>query len=96
MGSQTKDTARVKLYEEYSPDETGLWLVKGADHNYDLHGSHARETIGYFEGRYSDIVEYALELEGTRFLDSWGSDGTITKITPKKIDDLSTKDAANF
>lgn len=77
---------KERLLKEYPEDQYGVWEIRGEDANADLAGSHHMPTLGYFEGKYGEIVEYALELN--RFF-TWGGGGDIRPIKTMKIDEDS-------
>lgn len=90
MNTETLSRVKKRLLESYSPDETGLWRVLGEDPNCDMGGPHIQPELGYFEGRYGDIVMRALILPS--FV-SWGAGGDIKKVAPVKIDAKSVAEA---
>ena len=76
---------------KHSLSEVGVWLVKGEDSNPDMGGSHYQPTLGYFEGKLSDVIRYAVELPGFW---QWGGGGDFIKQDPPvviKIDENSLK-----
>lgn len=83
------DRVRGKLIKQYSGSEVGIWEVLGEDSNCDFGGAHHMPTLGYFKGRYEDVVEYALQLSG---FFQWGSGGNISRIKIHDIDKNSSED----
>jgi hypothetical protein len=71
-----------ELLQAHRATETGLWAIHGEDPNCDLGGYHSNPLLATVEGRYADVVEYALNLKG---FFGWGSGGYIEKIEPTKI-----------
>ena len=61
--------------DDYEKNETGEWLIFGADINPDFHGFHYQAFLGTFNGTYRDAVDHALNTDG--FI-GWGS-GRIRK-----------------
>jgi len=82
------DRVRGKLIKNYPADEIGTWEIRGEDHNCDFGGSHHMPTLGYFNGKYQDVLEYALNLSG---FFAWGSGGDISRITIHDIDSESNE-----
>jgi len=73
---------------KYSNNQQGIWLVKGEDSNPDLHGHHHMPTLGYFEGQYADVVEFAVNLKGFY---AWGSGGSVELISVQTVDPQTAK-----
>ncbi len=67
---------RNRLLAVFPPEEIGVWRIRGEDPNCDMGGYHHMPDLGTFEGRYRDVVEYAINLP--RFFE-WGSGGDIQK-----------------
>ena len=90
MSKEANDTVervRAKLSKLYNTDEDGLWAIHGEDPNCDLGGSHIEPHLETVEGRYGDVLDYALSLPG---FFGWGAGGSIRKITVKKHIDSET------
>ena len=90
MSKETNDTVervRAKLSKLHSADEEGLWAIHGEDPNCDLGGSHVEPHLETVEGRYGDVLDYALSLPG---FFGWGAGGSIRKITVKRRVDAET------
>jgi hypothetical protein len=67
--------------EQYSNNEYGQWIIKGEDPNCDFGGYHHNPILGYAEGKYGDVLEYAKTLKGWN---TWGGGGYLERfITPK-------------
>ena len=81
--SDSKQRARERLLSDYPSTKEGTWLVKGEDANPDWGGSRQIPTLGYFTGRYKDVVDYALNLPN---FFAWGRGGNITEINIRKVD----------
>lgn len=77
--SDRNDHVRIRLFEKYSRDEDGVWEIRGEDPNCDLGGPHHEPHLDTVEGKYADIVEYALTLGG---FFQWGYGGSIKKLRP--------------
>jgi hypothetical protein len=72
----SKENARARLLENYSPDEHGTWKIFGEDQNAELTGPHHEPKLQTVTGTYGNVVEYALTLDG---FFSWGRGGRIEK-----------------
>jgi len=70
------------MRNDYLPTEEGIWEVLGEDTNADLGGSHQPPLLGYYEGTYRDVAEYAKTLRGWV---AWGAGGSIRKIKVMKL-----------
>lgn len=68
---------KESLLKKYPPDKVDIWLIKGEDENPDFGGCHYKPIIGYFKGKYEDIVDYAIN--HPRFF-TWGAGGSIELI----------------
>lgn len=82
-----------KLFENYSPSDYGIWQVLGEDSNADFGGSHYRPTLGYFEGKLEDVVNYAVNIQ--RFW-SWGAGGEITPIKIVEVNENTVAEAVRL
>lgn len=64
-------------------DPFGIWQVFGEDPNCDFGGSHIEPTLGFFEGKRSEVLAYA------KLLPKWitcGDGGRIKRINVTKVD----------
>ena len=78
-------TARVRnrLLGEHDVNERSIWIILGEDPNCDFGGHHLQPELGVVEGKYRDVVDYAIHLHN--FI-SWGAGGNIKKLPkPKAI-----------
>jgi len=75
-----------RLLTEHPADQFGTWEIRGEDHNADLGGHHHQQLLGYYEGVYAEIVEFAVELPG---FFAWGGGGNIREMNIVKIDEDS-------
>lgn len=71
----SKENARKRLLENYTPDEYGTWKIFGEDQSAEW-GPHHEPKLKTVNGTYGNVVEYALTLEG---FFSWGRGGRIEK-----------------
>ena len=65
-------------------DVYGVWHVQGEDPNCDFGGSHHQPTLGFFEGKLKDVIEYAVTLKGFW---QWGGGGDFIQVTVVKVDE---------
>lgn len=72
-----------KLLEDYKLNEKGLWKVSGEDPNCDFGGHHSNPYLGTYEGRLTEVIDIAVELEGFW---TWGGGGIIEKVQVHKVD----------
>lgn len=79
----SQETAKNRLLGKFPATQDGIWEVRGEDPNCDLGGAHYQPLLGYYKGRYSDIVDYALELSG---FFQWGYGGDIKEVKIVEID----------
>jgi hypothetical protein len=76
------NVVRDRLMCKYSADTTGIWHITGGDmSNYGSPSSHVPD-LGCYEGRYKDVVDYALTLSSFY---GWGQGGEVTKINPTVV-----------
>lgn len=80
--SDYHDNVRKRLLRDNPPDEVGVWKIRGEDSNCDLGGSHHMPELATVQGRYRDVVEYALNLKD---FFQWGGGGDIKKVSPQKV-----------
>lgn len=71
-----------ELLKDYELDSIGTWEVFGEDPNCDFAGSHHMPKLGTFQGKLSDVLEIAVELNGFY---QWGSGGEIRKISIQSV-----------
>ena len=71
-----------QMMREHNLSEYGTWHVQGEDPNCDLGGHHHMPSLGYYEGRLSDVIEIAVDLPSFW---QWGGGGKITKFEIKPI-----------
>ena len=83
MDTTAKERVRAKLITKHPVEQVGIWLVKGEDSNADFGGHHYMPTLGYFEGRYLDVVDLAINLKS---FFTWGGGGSIDLITVQKVE----------
>jgi hypothetical protein len=85
LGKYRQTYAYKDLMKQYNCGETGVWQILGEDPNCDLGGPHIQPLLCTVEGKFSDVLAYAVTLQ--RFW-TWGSGGTIKKVewtqVPKK------------
>lgn len=66
-------------------NDCGIWQIYGEDSNCDFGGTHYEPLLETVEGKLTDVIDYAVNLQGFW---SWGGGGRIEKITitkPKKV-----------
>lgn len=78
--------ARERLLKDFPADKFGTWEIRAEDHNADLGGHHHQQLLGYYEGEYAEIVEFAVEIPG---FFAWGAGGNIREVKVQKIDEDS-------
>jgi hypothetical protein len=83
----TIERARQRLIALHGANDEGLWAIHGEDPNVDLGGSHIEPHIETVEGKYGDVVDYALSLPG---FFNWGHGGSVRKIEVKRKVDQTT------
>ena len=94
MNMDNTERARARLMAQHGANEEGIWAIHGEDPNTDLGGSHIEPHIETVEGKYGDIVDYALSLPG---FFGWGSGGSVRKIEIKKrVDQKSIGERAEL
>ena len=76
----------VELLKNHSLDEDGVWEIRGEDPNCDWGGFHHEPKLGFVSGKLRDVIKEAVKMP--QFW-SWGAGGTIKKITPKLVHNLS-------
>jgi len=70
--SQQIENIRLRLSKKYEPDVTGTWVVNAIS-PVEIEP----RQLGYFSGRYADIIEHALKMKA--FVE-YNDGGTITKL----------------
>lgn len=83
----TVEGARTRLIGLHDTDEGGLWAIHGEDPNCDMGGPHIEPHLETVEGKYGDVLDYALSLEG---FFNWGHGGSIRKIEVRKRIDANS------
>ena len=66
---------------KYGMEEEGLWQVFGEDPNCDLGGPHHEPELGFFSGKFKDVLAMAVSLPAFW---SWGGGGRIRKVSGVK------------
>jgi hypothetical protein len=87
--SNTIIRARGNLANKYPSTQEGIWEIRGEDPNCDMGGCHSQPSLGYYEGTYGNVLEYALKLRG---FFQWGAGGNVVPIKISKIDEKSTQE----
>lgn len=83
-----------KLLEEYSLDADGVWEIRGEDPNCDFGGYHHQPYLTDAKGKLTDVIDYAVELDGFW---GWGSGGTIKpRSAPVVVDATVSKRRAEL
>jgi len=72
----------------YKLDEYGIWEAKGEDPNADFGGLHSCPSLGFYEGTYQEVLNYAQTLKGWT---CWGRGGHLNKINVTKVDKESVE-----
>lgn len=86
--NSNQERAKARLLAQFPLTKEGIWEVRAEDENCDLGGSHYQRLLGYYSGRYGDIVDFALELRG---FFAWGHGGDIKEVTVTQIDASKAK-----
>lgn len=81
VDNDKKGIARSRLLKEHTPSEQGDWKIYGEDANNDLGGYRNIPLLATVTGTYSNIVEYAVNLDG---FFGWGFGGSIVKLAPPR------------
>ena len=76
MARNLEELLACRYGAKHSPDDYGVWQVKGEDPNCDMGGFHSQPSLGYFEGTFKDVCEHALTLH--EFF-QWGGGGDVIK-----------------
>lgn len=85
----TKTYSYRDLIKNHTLEEEGIWQIFGEDPNCDMGGPHIQPSLGFVEGKLSDVIEYAVELPSFW---QWGAGGDIKKIDSiKKVDSKTAK-----
>ena len=69
-----KSPAYERLSKKYPADQYGVWEVRGEDPNCDLGGHHHEPLLGYVQGLYGEVLDWAIEQSGFW---QWGAGGSI-------------------
>ena len=88
MSNAQRDRAKERLCAKYPFETKGTWVVKGEASNADMAGPHIMPTLGYFSGKYVDVIEYALDMNG---FFAWGAGGSVEAIKVEPITQSKTK-----
>lgn len=89
----TKTYSYRDLIKNHTLEEEGIWQIFGEDPNCDMGGPHIQPSLGFVEGKLSDVIEYAVELPNFW---QWGSGGDIKKIDGIKKVDSKTAERRKF
>jgi hypothetical protein len=73
---------RADLLANFSPDEDGTWRILGEDPNCDFGGPHHQPHLATVQGKYAEVVEYAL---GLPLFFTWGGGGSIERVKIVKL-----------
>lgn len=68
-------------YKKNLEGKYGKWSVYGEDPNCDLGGIHKEPFLGYFEGKYEEVWQHAID--NIRSFYTWGGGGRITEAKPE-------------
>jgi len=87
MDPKDKAHLRARFLTKHPRGQSGVWIIRGEDHNADLCGPHDMPKLGKVKGTYEQAVDYALSID--RFV-SWGAGGSIEPVVtkPEQIIDL--------
>lgn len=91
MSNDWNDRTYKRLMESGNRGKVGTWHVTGEDPNCDLGGPHYEPSMGYYDGKFEDIVEMALRMPG---FFSWGYGGDVKAIKVSKVDKTTIKQKA--
>jgi len=80
--SDKRDRARSRLFSKTPSEKVSIWEVRAEDTNPDLHGPHCQKLLGYYEGKFYDVVDFALDMPG---FFAWGAGGDIKEIKIEPI-----------
>jgi hypothetical protein len=89
MEKEVKKYFNSAYKTKYPLERYGIWDVHGDDENCDLGGSHIRPFLGRFEGRFIDVLRYAVTMPRWR---CWGQgdvrlSAPVKKLTPADVID---------
>ena len=76
------------LLKKHKLSDRGTWHVQGEDPNCDFGGSHSNPSLGFYEGKLSDVLELAVDLPG---FFTWGGGGVISPITVVRVAENTLK-----
>ena len=80
--SKNTDMVRRRLINKFPATQEGTWWIRGEDPNCDWGGPHSQPNLGYYTGRYVDIVDLALTMPGFW---TWGGGGSISEVKTKAV-----------
>jgi hypothetical protein len=72
-------------YETYALDQYGTWAIRGESPNCDYAGIHPEPLLETVNGRYIDVIQYAVKLDNFY---QWGSGGSIKKVRDKNAKEV--------
>jgi len=75
-----KDYLTTSGKPNYNPDEEGIWMVHGEDPNRQIGGYPRRPFIGLFEGKFIDVLAYAVTAPTFYIQESEGNGGEVVRI----------------
>ncbi len=89
MEKEVKEYLSSAYKTKYPLERYGIWDVHGDDPNCDLGGSHIQPFLGRFEGRFIDVLRYAVTMPRWR---CWGQGSVglsapVKKLTPADVID---------
>jgi hypothetical protein len=84
INRSNKQKAKERLLEEHPSNKESIWKILGEDGNADFVGSHTQPDLGTYQGKYIDVVEFALEEPG---FFAWGFGGDIKEVQVHPIND---------
>ena len=80
--NSNRDRARSRLFTKYPSEKVAVWEVRGEDSNADLAGPHRQPVLGFYEGKYYDVVDFALDMPG---FFAWGYGGDVREVKIEAI-----------
>lgn len=85
-----KQTALNKLKKKYPFDKFGVWHVLGEEPNCDMGGAHHQPSLGYVQGIYGEVFDWAIEQRGFW---QWGAGGSIILVKTTILSYLTEEEA---
>lgn len=82
-----------RLMKSGNYGKTGTWNIIGEDPNCDFGGHHYQPNLGYFTGKFEDIVDLAFTLPG--FI-TWGHGGDIEEVKVQVVNQNTSKEKADL